>query len=314
MSRTGKMLTGLGAAGLLGGGLALWSSLSARGAEAAVPPDGEFLEVQGARIHYVDRGEGPPVVMIHGLLGQMRNFNYGVADALAQDHRVLLVDRPGWGHSQLTQAERPGIAEQATMLADFLRARRVGPALIVGHSLGGAVALALALDHPDLVRGLALIAPLTQPMPAPPPQFVALMAPPLIRTLVAWTLAVPGGQINGPAAARAVFAPDAVPEDFQTRGGGALSIRPSSYEAGSFEVTHAAAEMAALAERYGALRLPVGILFGRDDAVLAPEDHGAKAAQAIAGADLKLVAGGHMLPVTWPEVTEQWIRDRAAIG
>ncbi len=76
------------------GGLALFSRFAARRIERDVPPDGQFLTIDGVRLHYADRGHGPAIVMIHGLGGQMRNFGYALADQLVADHRVILVDRP----------------------------------------------------------------------------------------------------------------------------------------------------------------------------------------------------------------------------
>ena len=105
-----------------------------------------------------------------------------------------------------------------------------------------------------------------------------------------------------------VFAPDPVPADFPVRGGGALALRPKSYLTGSFELDHAPGDMAKLVARYGEMRLPVAILYGRQDNVLDPELNGTKTVAEIPGATLELVEGGHMLPVTNPEATEAWLR------
>ena len=144
-------------------GLSLYSGRIAREAERLVPPDGRHLQVDGARLHYVERGSGPAIVMIHGLGGQLRNFGYAMLEPLARDHRVILVDRPGSGYSTADDDSEPGIAAQAAIVARFIEALGIDRPLLVGHSLGGAVALSLALERPDLIRGLALIAPLTQP-------------------------------------------------------------------------------------------------------------------------------------------------------
>ena len=303
------MLIPLGALGVAGLGLAGWSAYVARKTEELVPPDGQFAEVPGARLHYVDTGprDAPAIVMIHGLMGQLRNFSHSLSERLATDHRVILVDRPGWGHSSI-EGPRPGIIAQAGMVAALIEQLGLDAPLLVGHSMGGAVSLALALDRPELVGGLALIAPLTQPVTTVPKPFAALLAPSPLRPAMAWLVAVPAGSVTGPKAAQEIFAPDPVPADFGIRGGGALSLRPKSYMAGSFEIRAAPVEMTKLAERYGALRLPVAILYGREDRVLDPALHGDKTVGAIPGATLELIAGGHMLPVTHPEATEAWLR------
>lgn len=304
------MLIPLGLLGVLLLGLAGWSAYVGRKAEEMVPAEGAFAAVPGARLHYVDmnpEAEGPAIVMVHGLMGQLRNFSHSLARRLAVDHRVILVDRPGWGHSVL-EGPRPGIAAQAAMIAALIEQLGLEKPLLVGHSMGGAVSLALGLDRPGLVRGLALIAPLTQVVETVPPPFKGLLAPPALRPLLAWTVAVPVGLRKAAETAAAIFAPDPVPADFALAGGGALALRPKSYMAGSFEIQAAPAEMAALVPRYSGMRVPVAILYGRSDAVLDPALNGEKTAAEIPGATIELIEGGHMLPVTHADATEAWLR------
>lgn len=290
-------------------GLAGWSAYVARKAEEMVPFEGQCADVPGARLHYRALGpeDAPAIVMVHGLMGQMRNFSYALAERLAEDHRVILVDRPGWGHSAI-EGRRPGIIEQGAMIAALIEELGLEKPLLVGHSMGGAVSLALGLDRPDLVRGLALIAPLSQVVDKVPAAFTGLVAPAPLRPLIAWLLAVPIGMAKAKETAAMVFAPDPVPADFPVRGGGALALRPKSYLTGSFELDHAPGDMAKLVARYGEMRLPVAILYGRQDNVLDPELNGTKTVAEIPGATLELVEGGHMLPVTNPEATEAWLR------
>lgn len=281
----------------------------ARKVEQMFSAQGQFVDVPGARMHYLDMGprNAPVVVLVHGILAQMRHFTYALADKLAVDHRVILVDRPGWGHSRVT-GPRPGIAAQAAMVAALLDKLGVDQVLLAGHSMGGALSLALALDHPARLRGLALIAPYTRPVDKPPAPFRSLLVPPALRKLVAWTVALPIAIRTGPEKSRQVFAPDPVPADFGIKAGGVLTILPRSFESGAHELRIARADMAAIAARYGELKLPVAILYGREDALLAPALHGGRTAEAIAGARLTLVEGGHMLPIVYPLLVEEWLR------
>lgn len=291
------------------GSLALWSRSVMRRVEQAVPADGDFAVVPGARLHYRELGprDAPAIVLVHGILGSMRHFGFALAERLAHDHRVILIDRPGWGYS-LILGKRPGIASQACMVAALLDKLGVEKPLLVGHSMGGALSLALALGHPGRVRGLALIAPFTQPVDEVPAPFRNLVVPAVLRPLIAWTVAVPVAVATVPKKVIGIFAPDPVPGDFGTRGGGLLSIRPPSFQMGSFEIGIAKQEMTAIAARYGELQLPVAILYGRGDTLLDPELHGRRTAEEIPGAELTLVEGGHMLPVTQPELVEGWLR------
>jgi pimeloyl-ACP methyl ester carboxylesterase len=290
-------------------GLAGYSHWQGRRAEAAVPRDGTLVEVEGARLHYLDEGSGPAIVLIHGLGGQLRNFSYALSGRLS-GYRVVLVDRPGSGYSVATGATRPGIVEQGAVMARFIAALGLDRPLVVGHSLGGAVALALALDRPDLVRGLALIAPLTQAETAVPEAFRAIAQPSAVgRTLVANLLGVPLGQLAGERTTRKVFAPEPIVPDFATKGGGKLALRPGNLDASMRDLLGAEADMPGLVARYGELTLPVSILYGHQDAILDPDRHGTLTAGQIAGAHLERVAGGHMLPLTQPDLTATFLRD-----
>jgi cation diffusion facilitator CzcD-associated flavoprotein CzcO/pimeloyl-ACP methyl ester carboxylesterase len=292
------------------GGLALFAKLSQRRTERMIPADGAFIDVDGRRMHYLDRGTGPTIVMIHGLAGQMRNFSYALLHRLATDYRVILVDRPGSGYS--APGETANIRAQAAQIARFIAALELEKPLVVGHSLGGAVALALAIDHPEAVGGLALIAPLTQPQDSAPSAFAALaIVSPAARKAVAWTLATPAAILAGEKGAVAAFAPEAVPADFATRGGGALVSRPANFEAASADLVAANDDLPDMVARYHGLWLPIAILYGRDDQILDPEVHGARFADMVPHAALTLIDGGHMIPVTRPDETAAWIRTQA---
>lgn len=289
--------------------LILWSAYVSRGVERWVPMDGRQVEVPGVRIHYVETGpaDAPAIVMIHGIMSQLRVFTYALAGRLAGDRRVIVMDRPGWGYSTLTGA-RLDLAGQADAVAAAIRALGIEKPLLVGHSMGGAVSLALALRHPGLVRGLGLIAPYTQPIDTPPAPLKGLVVPAALRPLIAWTIAVPLSMRTGKAKTVEVFAPDAVPEDFAIRAGGALAIRPASFQQGCYEIEMAPEAMKLQVPRYGEIALPVAILYGRQDALLDPDLHGGTTASAIPGGKVDYLDGGHMLPVTHIDATEAWLR------
>ena len=196
------------AALLVVGGLIQFSVVAARRIEKAVPPQGGFLDLDGERLHVLDKGVGPPVVMIHGLSGQMGNFTHSLVDRLCKDFRVVAFDRPGSGYSTRSAKSPAGVRAQAETLAKAIGALKLDRPVVVGHSFGGAVALMLALDHPDCVGALALISPATHPV-LPTVFRVLAIRSPLLRRLFAWTLATPGGLLARTWAAKKVFAPEA---------------------------------------------------------------------------------------------------------
>lgn len=286
----------------------LFTFAIARKVGEALPPRGRFVDVAGTRLHVHESGEGPALLMIHGLGGQLSHYTYGIAGRLAGRYRVVAVDRPGSGWSPALSGGEAGLPAQAAVLAALIERLGLGRPLVVGHSLGGAVALALALEHPDKVSGLALLAPLTHMRDDVPPVFKGLaIRSPLLRRLVAWTLAIPASIRKGGATLEQVFGPEPAPKDFGTRGGGLLSLRPSAFLAASADLQALPAHLPALQQGYGRLRVPVGILYGRDDRILDWRANGQALADKVAGARLELVDGGHMLPVTQPDTCAAFI-------
>ena len=127
------------------------------------------------------------------------------------------------------------------------------------------------------------------------------------RTLTSYVLGVPLAQLTSPLVLKQAFAPEPVPADFDLCGGGALALRPGNMNAVSFELSAAMKEITGIAKRYGEIKLPVRILFAREDHVLDFHLNGVVTTEAIRGATLDLVDGGHMLPVTQPEQVAAFI-------
>ena len=295
------------------GGLVIFTAITARRVEHALPPRGQFIEASGARIHYLDKGSGPPIVILHGLGGQMGNFTYALLDRLTDEFRVILMDRPGSGYSQRAQGATGRITEQAAVVAEFVRKLGLERPLLVGHSLGGAIALGVALDHPEAVKALALVAPLTHVPKQVPAPFRALdIKSNFLRWLVAWTVATPIGIRRGKAILDAIFSPDPAPADFPIRGGGILGLRPKSFYNTSSDMRAVNLDLWSMAGRYASLEVPVYILYGTNDEVLDHQVHGEAMKTKSSLISLELMPGGHMLPVTAPDLTAKFIKAAAA--
>jgi len=294
------------------GGLVIFAAITARRVETALPPRGQFVEVAGARIHYLDKGSGPPIVILHGLGGQMGNFTYALLERLTDEFRVILMDRPGSGYSTRAPGATGRLTEQAAIVAEFIRKLGLERPLLVGHSMGGAISLGVALDHPDVVKALALIAPLTHVPKHVPAPFRALdIKSNFLRWLVAWTVATPIGIRQGKAILDAIFSPDPAPADFPTRAGGILGLRPRSFYNTSSDMRAVNLDLAAMVTRYSSLRVPVRILYGTSDEVLSHRLHGEAMKAKSSMVSLQLVPGGHMLPITAPDLTAIFIKAAA---
>src|SRR5882672_1862175 len=291
------------------GGLVIFTAITARRVETALPAGGQFIEVAGARIHYLDKGSGPSIVILHGLGGQMGNFTYALLERLTDEFRVILMDRPGSGYSRRAPGATGRLTEQAAIVAEFIRKLGLERPLLVGHSLGGAIALGVALDHPEVISGLALIAPLTHVPRNVPAPFRALdIKSNLLRWLVAWTVATPVGIRRGKAILDAIFSPEPAPADFPTRAGGILGLRPRSFYNTSKDMRAVNLDLGAMVGRYPSLRVPVRILYGTSDQVLSHQVHGEAMKAKSSMVSLELVAGGHMLPITAPDLTAEFIK------
>jgi pimeloyl-ACP methyl ester carboxylesterase len=286
-----------------------FAAYTARRVETADPPRGRFLELDGCRFHYIDEGAGPPLFLIHGLGGQLRNFTYALVGRLSDEFRVIAVDRPGSGYSTRPSGADPRLRAQADVMAKVIGALKLDRPVIVGHSLGGAITLAMGLEHPECTSGLALVAPVTQVVETPPEPFRGLdIKSPFLRWIVAWTLATPLGILNADQVLRQVFAPKKVPADFAMRGGGTLGLRPQSFYATSTDLESANDGFDDMIRRYPSLTVPAGILFGKGDKLLDPRVHGQTTKDQIPGLELGLIEGGHMLPVTAPDTVADFIR------
>ncbi len=310
--------TSLALAAAVPAALAGFSYRTARRVTRLVPPVGRIMEIGGERIHVSDQGRSAPgkpvIVLVHGLGGNMRNLLLELAPRLQDEYRLVALDRPGSGHS-VGAPGRPGnIRAHAWVVRDVIEALGLERPLLVGHSLGGAIALATALDHPKHVGAIALIAPLTHLETEPPAVFQGLAVPnPLLRRIIAWTLAVPTSVRKGAETMAHVFGPEPVPDSFAIGGGGLLGLRPQAYEAASRDLVASGEDIPGMLDRYATLTLPVGILYGSRDQVLLARKHGAAMRERIEGLEYEEIEGaGHMLPITRPEETAAFIRRMAA--
>ncbi len=135
---------------LLATSLVLFTANTARRVERALPPAGRFVDINGARIHYVGQGTGPvTLLLVHGLGGNALTFTHSLVAQLAHEFRVIVMERPGSGYSR--RAAGAGPIAQAETVAAFIRTLCLDRPVLLGHSLGGAIALATAVAHPSLV-------------------------------------------------------------------------------------------------------------------------------------------------------------------
>lgn len=281
-------LTGLGAC--------VHSAVYTDRVEDRYPPIGEQVQVNGAPVHVIGAGsDGPLVLMLHGASANAREYTFTLAPRLENDFRVLMPDRPGHGYSGRPEgSEQLGV--QASQMAGALEALAPGEkAVVVGHSYGGAVALRLALDYPELVKGLVLLAPVTHDWGGGGEAWYNKVAgPPVVGPI--FSQLVP---LVGPSQVKSgidgVFDPRDVPDGYFEKAALGLLFRPPAFRANADDMNALRDELAAQQDRYGRLSMPVVLFSGAQDTVIDPTLHAGKIKQQIENFELvKLPDTGHM--------------------
>ncbi|RWM29334.1 alpha/beta hydrolase [Mesorhizobium sp.] len=297
---------------VLGLMLATWR-IAAR-AERLVPACGKFVEFDGNRIHYVEEGEGRPIVFLHGLGAQLHHFRHTLFGHFGAGYRLIALDRPGSGYSVRAGGASGRLPEQAEVVRRFIGELGLERPLIVGHSLGGAIALALAVGHPAAISGIALLAPLTHLEERVRQKFDLLYIPSrLWRRVIAYTVAIPASLKYAEPTMKFIFAPQTVPEDYMIAGGGWLGLRPTHFHATSTDVVAVEEDLGRLERHYGEIAVPAGILFGTEDRVIGIATHGEPMLDKIKGLDFERIDGlGHMPQFAEPERVVAFIQRIAA--
>lgn len=285
-------------------------------AERLVPATGKFLEVDGNRIHYVETGEGRPIVFLHGLGAQLHHFRHTLFASFGPGYRLIALDRPGSGHSVRAKGATGRLPEQAEVVRRVIEALGLERPVVVGHSLGGAIALTLAVEHPETISGIALLAPLTHMEAEIRKDFSSLyIRSPVLRWIIAHTVAMPSGLKYAERTLAFVFAPNMTPADYMVEGGGWSGLRPRHFFATSTDIVAIERDLGRIEQRYGEIAMPAGILFGASDRVLGIHIHGRPMTDKIGDLDFERVEGlGHMPQFIEPERVTAFIRriaDRA---
>jgi pimeloyl-ACP methyl ester carboxylesterase len=214
---------------------------------------------------------------------------------IAARRRVILVDRPGAGWSERRGRASSSPAVQAAVLREILDRLGVARAVLVGHSWGGALALAFALDNPERAAGLVLLSPPTHPHLRRMTRLYRPLAAPLFGWLFAHTLALPLGAAAFGAGIRAAFAPQ-LPPPYYLRGSAAfLLLRPAAFLANARDMADLQGFLAQQAPRYRELAVPTVIVQGDCDAIVPIDKHAKALAAAAPHAKLVVLPGiGHM--------------------
>jgi len=280
-----------------------------REAQQNYPPPGQFIDVGGVRVHAIQVGQGPDLVLLHGASGSTRDFTFAFADLLKDRYRVTMLDRPGLGwteqlepaHKRAWTTAHADPRAQARLLKAATDQLGLTRPIVLGHSFGGIVGYAWALEFDDLA-GLVSVAGVANPWPGD----------------LGWTYRVNGAAWGGAlvvpvlsafvprtyveATLASIFEPQAAPDGYLEHVGAALSLRKHSLRANARQVNWLRPYVVEMSAQYSEITVPVEIVHGDADTIVPLTVHSAKIPGQITGANVTVLPGvGHMPQHTNPD-------------
>lgn len=272
----------------------------AKAAERRDPPRGRFLDIDGVRLHYVEQGEGPALVLLHGNGSMIQDFeSSGLLGQAAKSYRVIAFDRPGYGHSSRPRDTLWTPDRQAALIHEALGRIGAGPAIVLGHSWGASVAVALGLAYADSVRALVLASGYYYPTARV--DVVAMSGPaiPILGDILRYTLAPLQARLLWPLLLRKIFGPREVPRKFTEGFPKGLAVRPSQLRASAAESALMIPDAVHLRAKYVELEMPVVIIAGALDRLVDTDRQSSRLHREVAGSTFHVVAeAGHMIHQT----------------
>jgi pimeloyl-ACP methyl ester carboxylesterase len=271
----------------------------AKKAEQDNPPAGQFLDVDGVQLHYVERGSGEPLVLLHGNGSMIQDFeSSGLVDVAAKNFRVIIFDRPGFGHSDRPRNVIWTPDAQAQLIKRALERLGVSQAIVLGHSWGASVAVALALKFPDMVRGLVLASGYYYPTMRPDVIALSTPAVPVVGDVLAHTLSPIISRLMWPLMMTKIFGPRSAPAKFE-KFPKEMALRPSQIRASAAESTLMIPDAFHFKDKYANLKMPVVIIAGEDDRLIDIDKQSARLHSDVAqSAFHRVPKTGHMIHQT----------------
>ena len=260
-----------------------------------------FVTVGNTKLRYVDSGSGRPVVMIHGNPGDLHDFEFGTLDLLARNYHAIAFDLPGHGLSKMSRQAKGTIQEQAVILHQALTALGVKDPILVGHSWGGAIALAYALLYPHDISALVLLAPAAYSDHRHDAPIAFLLRIPLLSDVCITMLKPILGRRLLKKGLKEAFSPDPVPDDYLKS---AVTVWLDRKHLKAFIKNDVMVDssLERLSPQYQKIHAPVIIVTGDSDLMVSPQQNAFTLHKAIANSELIVIPhAGHQIPETHPE-------------
>jgi pimeloyl-ACP methyl ester carboxylesterase len=262
--------------------------------------DGEFVVVEGLRLHYVSEGTGAPVVLLHGNAGFTHDYSAVMRSLAGHGYRAMAFDRPGHGQSERPLDEIATTEVQARLIHEALLKLKVERPIMVGHSWGGVLVLAYALQYEAEISAVVLLAPATYPEEERfDAQRVLVEIPGLGDLIIRMSSPFIEWEIRRNL--ERAFSPDEVPTDYLELAT-AIWNRPGQIKAIVQDESDFSPTALSLSHRYGEILVPTIIVTGDSDLLVKPELHAFPLHSTIKHSGLIVLnKTGHMLPHTRPE-------------
>ena len=275
--------------------------------EAAFPPVGQFVNVTGGRVHYVQAGQGPDVILLHGAGGNLRDYTFSLMGKLTDRYRVTAFDRPGLGYTDRV----PGIAtgpfatagdspnDQVAMLREAATALGITDPVVVGHSFGGVVAMAwattsLTQDDPTNAAAVVSFAGVSMPWPGGLGAYYTVNGSALGGGIVIPLISAFTPQSTVESVVVETFAPQSPPDGYVAHLGGELALRERAFRANARQVNTLRPFVVEMTALYPQLTLPIEIIHGTADTTVPIDVHAEELIKIVPSANLVRLDGiGH---------------------
>lgn len=282
-------------------------------AETAYPPLGRILSVGSAKVHATDEGAGgPPVILIHGASGNVRDWTFSITGRLAERRRVIAMDRPGFGYSTREGGDAWRPSAQAAQLRAAARQMGAERPIVVGHSWGAAVALAWALDAPDDVSGVVAVSGAMMPWGGMASALASLGFGDVIVGYYNSRMTKTAAEGGVDRFISRAFRPQRPPVGYVDYVGAPLALRENTLAANGDDLANTHRAVSELSSRYADLAVPLEVMHGDADWLLGFDQHALGIARLAPDARVTRLSGvGHMAHHARPDMLETLI-DRIA--
>lgn len=277
-------------------------------------PQGEFADINGTKVHYIDLKPKAdtglkPIVLIHGASANLLDMKIALGDRLSKTRRVIMVDRAGHGFS-----ERPEnghlLTEQTKLINGLVHDLGLNKPIVLGQSFGGVTSLNYALEYPEDLSALVLIAPVSHEWPGAPAGHHKLSVNPVLGPIFRRTLIPLYVKLQGKSLIDGAFWPLQPPENYYDNSGTALLFRPHEFKYDSQDRVHLLAQIKQQQSRYGEIQVPTRIITGSRDVSVSPTLHSMALEREIPNVKFTLLMGiGHPLHHAAQDEIEKNISD-----